>query len=92
MADKTGMEELIPILENLYLDYLAFRHIARTAEQEKWAIHLNDYRKANSTRIGQQFGAITDALRTAKPVYSAQFDAAVQQLADLLVEGMVGAL
>ena len=24
MADKTGMEALIPIVESLYLDYLAF--------------------------------------------------------------------
>ena len=88
MADKTGMEALVPIVENLYLDYLGLRHIARTAEREKWAIHLSHYRKAARPQTAHKFDAIADALQTAMPVYPAKFDAAVQQLADLLLDGM----
>ncbi len=89
MANRTGMEVLIATLENLYLDYLAFRHIAKAAEPQKWAAHLNDYRRANSIRFGRQFDEIADVLRTSMPACPPEFDAAAQRLADLLAEGMV---
>ena len=88
MADKTGMEELLPILQNLYLDYLAFRHIARTVEPQKWAIHLNDYRQANRIRIGQQFDGIVDDLQNNLPSPEQPCDEAARKVASLLLDGM----
>jgi hypothetical protein len=89
MADKTGMEVLLPILGNLYRDYLAFRHIARTAEPEKWAVHLNDYKRANSARIQQQFDAIIDDLQSSLPGPEQACDVAARKVADLLVAAML---
>jgi hypothetical protein len=89
MADKTGVEELITILENLYVDYLAFRHIARTACPEKWAVHLNDYRKAKRPQVVPQFHAILVTLQSATPSVAASYDAAAQRVANFLVDGML---
>jgi len=89
MGDKTGMEALIPVVECLYLDYLAFRQIARSAEPEKWAVHLNAFRKAKRSQISPQFDAILAILRSTSQSAAESYDAAAQQAADLLLEGML---
>jgi hypothetical protein len=89
MAGKKSMESLLPILENLYLDYLAFRHIAKAAEPQKWAIHLNNYRKAKRPQVAPQFEAIIDDLRNDRPSPEGSCDEAARRVADLLVNGML---
>jgi hypothetical protein len=89
MADKTGMEGLLPILENLYLDYLAYRQIARTAEPEKWAVHLNYYRNAKRPQIARRFDEIAATLQSRHPLLGCSCAEVAQTVGDLLTEGMV---
>lgn len=63
MADKRGTAtEMLDHLEKICADLEAFRYLYKTSEV-RWAVHLNDYRKANCVRDEQRFRAVRDSLQ-----------------------------
>jgi len=68
MAGKTGRGALVSQLQQLCVDYRAFRHIAKNSrEPEKWSAFLNSYRQGNSSRTFAAFDEVTEALQNGLP-------------------------
>ncbi len=57
MADKTGTATLLDALENICLEYSAFLQMVKNNDN-RWAVHLNDYRTANRDHFAQKFDAV----------------------------------
>lgn len=59
MEDKTDTATLLRALETMCLEYSAFLEMAKNNDS-RWAVHLNDYRKANRVRFAQLFDAVRE--------------------------------
>lgn len=61
MAGKTGTEDFLLRLQDLCLDYRAYRHIAThyLAQSEHLSTLLAEYRAANQSRVSEQFDGLT---------------------------------
>jgi hypothetical protein len=60
VADKTGLEDFLQVLERLALEAEAGKFVLQHSGQANWAKLLSDYRSlpTNRKRVAQHFGAV----------------------------------
>lgn len=69
MADKTGMSDLLQVLERLCLDYLAMEYLLDHYHPDGigWIRHLDGSRGANKSRVAHLFDEVRDSPQSGQP-------------------------
>lgn len=81
MVDKKDMNDLLPCLERLCIDYRAMEYILDHYHPDgpHWRKHLSGSQRASRTRVEDQFREMRDKIRSARPD---------EQLLDLLLKAL----